>query len=39
MIQYPYDLIYEYDTNGQLSTLTQINRKNKKSKLERTISV
>ena len=26
----PYDLIYEYDTNGQLSTLTQINRRTKK---------
>ncbi|TXK74640.1 hypothetical protein [Mesonia sp. HuA40] len=26
----PYDLIYEYDTNGRISTLTQINRKTKK---------
>src|SRR5690606_18428653 len=26
----PYDLIYEYDTNGRLSTLTQINRRTKK---------
>jgi len=26
----PYDLIYEYDSNGQLSELTQINRKTKK---------
>jgi hypothetical protein len=26
----PYDLIYEYDSNGQLSKLTQINRKTKK---------
>lgn len=26
----PYDLIYEYDTNGLLSTLTQINRRTKK---------
>ena len=26
----PYDLIYEYDSNGQLSKLIQINRKTKK---------
>ena len=26
----PYDLIYEYDSNGRLSKLTQINRKTKK---------